>query len=81
MYTEEHQFEPLLPQKDLESFGEQARTIIGDSLRLGSGAHETTRAELRDLVRAMHSYYINRIEVHSTPPVNIQLAINMDIHT
>ena len=78
MYTEEHQFEPLLPQKDLEAFGEQSRAIIGDSLRLGSGAHETTRAELRDLVRAMNSYYSNRIEGQSTHPLNIERALKLD---
>ncbi len=78
MYTDEHQFEPLLPQKDLDAFRDQARTITADSLKLSSGAHATTRDELRGLVRAMNSYYSNRIEGQSTHPLNIERALKLD---
>lgn len=78
MYTNEEQFEPLLPQKDREAFGEQSRAIITASRGLASGVHATTRAELRDLVRAMNSYYSNRIEGQSTHPLNIERALKSD---
>jgi Fic family protein len=78
LYREIHQFEPLLPQRDLGQFRERSRAIVEASLRLGAAAHETTRAELRELVRAMNSYYSNRIEGQGTHPRNIERALKKD---
>lgn len=77
-YTQPHQFEPLLPQKRLEELRERTRALIGQSLRLVGGAHATTIASLRELVRAMNSYYSNRIEGQSTHPLNIERALRSD---
>lgn len=77
-YTRPQQFEPLLPQKRLEALRERTRALIGQSLRLAGGAHATTIADLRELLRAMNSYYSNRIEGQSTHPLNIERALRSD---
>lgn len=78
LYQEIHQFEPLLPQKDLGAFQERSRGIVQGSLQLGAQAHASTRAELKELVRAMNSYYSNRIEGQGTHPRNIERALRKD---
>ena len=77
-YSEPHQFEPLLPQTGLESVRERARRIVEHSLRLSSRAHPATLARLRELLRAMNSYYSNRIEGQGTHPHNIERALKRD---
>jgi Fic family protein len=52
--------------------------VIEHSLRLSGGAHPSTIATLRDLVREMNSYYSNRIEGQSTHPLNIERALRQD---
>lgn len=78
LYREIHQFEPLLPQAELGEFRERSRTIVQASLQLGARAHKSTRAELKELVRAMNSYYSNRIEGQGTHPRNIERALKRD---
>lgn len=77
-YTQPHQFEPLLPQKRLDGLRARTRALIGQSLRLAGGAHASTIAGLRELVRAMNSYYSNRIEGQGTHPLNIERALRSD---
>lgn len=78
LYHQPHQFEPLLPQKNLDELREHSRVVVESSLKLTTFAHESTRAELRALVRAMNSYYSNRIEGQGTHPRNIERALNKD---
>lgn len=77
-YTQPHQFEPLLPQQRQDELRQRARTVIEQSLKLTGCAHPATIASLRELVRAMNSYYSNRIEGHSTHPMNIERALRQD---
>ncbi|MBL8413921.1 MAG: Fic family protein [Propionivibrio sp.] len=77
-YTQPHQFEPLLPQQRLDELRRPARTVVERSLRLAGAAHPATIASLRELVRAMNSYYSNRIEGQSTHPINIERALHRD---
>lgn len=77
-YSHPHQFEPLLPQKELGELQERSRAVIQKSLQLGARAHESTRGELRELVRAMNSYYSNQIEGQGTHPRNIERALQQD---
>ncbi|MBI3524289.1 MAG: Fic family protein [Betaproteobacteria bacterium] len=77
-YTQPQQFEPLLPQKRLEELRVRTRALVEQSFRLAGGAHATTVASLRELVRAMNSYYSNRIEGQSTHPRNIERALRRD---
>jgi Fic family protein len=52
--------------------------IIKQTGALQSAAHPTTREKLRDLLRAMNSYYSNRIEGQGTHPWNIERALRND---
>lgn len=78
LYREIHQFEPLLPQKGLGELRERSQTLVKASMQLGARAHESTRTELKELVRAMNSYYSNRIEGQGTHPRNIERALKSD---
>lgn len=77
VYDQPHQFEPLLPQRDLPELVERTRAVVEASLRL-QGIHHATRSALRELVRAMNAYYSNLIEGQSTHPANIARALKMD---
>lgn len=77
-YTQPHQFEPLLPQQRQDELRQRARSVVEQSLKLIGCAHPATIASLRELVRAMNSYYSNRIEGHSTHPMNIERALRQD---
>jgi Fic family protein len=75
-YDAPHQFEPLLPRDQVAAgLREQADELARQALRLQGGIHPTTLATLRELVRAMNSYYSNRIEGQSTHPLNIAKAL------
>lgn len=77
-YTEQHQFEPLLPPSRLEALRERSRSVVEQSLRLTAAVHPDTAASLRELVREMNSYYSNRIEGQNTHPRNIGRALRHD---
>jgi len=78
IYDQPHQFEPLLPGRQLDELGRQSRPVIEAALRLQAAVHPATMQELRTLVRAMNSYYSNRIEGQSTHPVHIARALRAD---
>lgn len=77
-YDQPHQFEPLLPSRRLDELSRQARPVIEAALRLQAAVHPATLVELRGLVRAMNSYYSNRIEGQGTHPVHIARALKAD---
>ena len=72
-----HQFEPLVPRLDLTELVQRTRGVVEASYRL-QGVHVATRASLRELVRAMNSYYSNLIEGQGTHPANIARALKQD---
>jgi Fic family protein len=77
-YDQPHQFEPLLPQKELEGLALRSREVLEKAYRLQGAAHEATRKQIRELVRSMNSYYSNLIEGQSTHPRNIDRALQKD---
>ncbi|MDP1996141.1 MAG: Fic family protein [Gallionella sp.] len=77
-YTHPRQFEPLLPKQHLGDLRTRTRAVVEKSFQLASRAHPTTIASLRELARAMNSYYSNRIEGQSTHPLNIARALRKD---
>ncbi len=77
-YSEPRQFEPLLPSDPRNELATSAKEIARESARLSARAHPTTLARLRELLRAMNSYYSNRIEGQSTHPLNIERALKKD---
>ena len=79
LYYHPAHFEPLLPGGELLGcLAQRAKPAIEASLRLQGALTADTRAELRELVRAMNSYYSNRIEGQSTHPLNIERALRQD---
>ncbi|MDD2547728.1 MAG: Fic family protein [Burkholderiaceae bacterium] len=81
-YDHPAHFEPLLPQTYRSRLVEQARPVVEASLKLQGALAPATRRELVELVRAMNSYYSNRIEGQSTHPVHIEKALHQNFsHT
>ena len=76
-YDKPHQFEPLIPRMDLTELKQRTRAVVEAAYRL-QGVHAATRAALRELVRAMNSYYSNLIEGQGTHPANIARALKKD---
>src|SRR4051812_8824055 len=75
-FTSPHQFEPLLVAGEkLQPMVEQ---VVERSDGLRNAAHPATRERLRELLRAMNSYYSNRIEGQGTHPANIERALRDD---
>lgn len=81
VYDKPHQFEPLLPQRELEGLVEHTRTVLEKAYRLQHSVAPSTRQSLQRLVRGMNSYYSNRIEGQGTHPKNIERALNADFST
>ena len=76
MYTEPHQFEPLLPS---DARIEPLLTKAHDLSRLATTLAGTRAPpELRSLLRSMNSYYTNRIEGQHTRPHEIAQALRQD---
>lgn len=73
-----HQFEPLVLGPAAAGLLPVASEIVQQSAALGAMAHPATREKLRELLRAMNSYYSNRIEGQSTHPLNIERALRND---
>ena len=76
MYTNPHQFEPLLPAG---ARIEPMLTKAHDLSRLATHLAGTRAPpELRSLLRSMNSYYTNRIEGQHTRPHEIDQALRQD---
>jgi Fic family protein len=76
MYSQPHQFEPLLPADvGMESLLSKAHDLSRAATQL-AGAR--VPPELRTLLRSMNSYYTNRIEGQHTRPYEIEQALRKD---
>lgn len=76
MYTEPHQFEPLLPlDSRMEPLLAKAHDLSRQATTL-AGSHAPP--ELHSLLRSMNSYYSNRIEGQHTRPHEIDQALRQD---
>lgn len=78
VYDQIHQFEPLLPRARVDELCLATHAVVEKSLRLQGAASESAREGLREVVRAMNSYYSNRIEGQGTHPVNIDRAMRQN---
>jgi Fic family protein len=78
VYDQPHQFEPLIPRARLEELSLATRAVVEKAHRLQGATSASARERLREVVRAMNSYYSNRIEGQSTHPVNIDRAMRQD---
>lgn len=76
MYSEPHQFEPLLPiDGRMEPLLAKAHDLSRQATTL-AGTHAPP--ELHSLLRSMNSYYSNRIEGQHTRPHEIDQALRKD---
>jgi Fic family protein len=76
LYDHPAQMEPLLPAQHLQApLLEQAHDLQREALRLSAAS---APAELRVLLRAMNSYYSNKIEGQHTLPIDIERALRND---
>jgi Fic family protein len=76
MYSEPHQFEPLLPiDGRMEPLLAKAHDLSRQATTL-AGSHAPP--ELHSLLRSMNSYYSNRIEGQHTRPHEIDQALRKD---
>lgn len=78
MYDTPHQFEPLLPQRELGGLHERAQQLVEQTLSLRQALPQASLRALRELLRQMNSYYSNLIEGQSTHPANIDRALRHD---
>lgn len=77
-YTSPSQFEPLLPEHRLKDLEVLAQKVIENALMLSNALHTTTANTITKLLRAMNAYYSNKIEGHSTHPLNIARGLKRD---
>lgn len=76
MFDQPHQFEPLLPSAARqEPLLARAHDL---ALSASNLAGQKPAAELRGLLRAMNSYYSNRIEGQHTRPLELEQALRKD---
>ena len=78
MYTEPHQFEPLL-LREAEANKAGVLALAGEvaarALTLKRMVHPATEARIAQLLRSVNSYYSNRIEGQHTHPHDIERAL------
>ena len=79
LYDHPVHMEPLLPgEQKLGPLLEQAGDLIGAANRLAGMCQPGALLGLRALLRAMNSYYSNRIEGQHTLPLEIEQALRND---
>ncbi len=79
LYDHPSQMEPLLPgEHRLGPLLEQAHDLIRQSDRLAGLCQPGALSGLRRLLRAMNSYYSNKIEGQHTLPLEIEQALRND---
>ena len=76
LYDAPHEFEPLLPS----ALKQEPLLALAHDLSRAAGAltGQPAPAELRNLLRAMNSYYTNRIEGQHTRPLELEQALRQD---
>ncbi len=79
LYDHPSQMEPLLPsEQGLGSVLERAHDLIRRADRLSGWCPTDALPGLRQMLRAMNSYYSNRIEGQHTLPLEIEQALRND---
>lgn len=79
LYTHPAQMEPLLPSEArLAPVLERAHDLIRKADRLAGWRRTAGLSGLRQLLRAMNSYYSNKIEGQHTLPLEIEQALRND---
>ena len=78
-YDSPAHFEPLMPADHVVGpLLEKASDLTRAAVALSTGSGALAQQELRGLLRAMNSYYSNRIEGEHTRPSEIERALQQD---
>jgi len=75
MYSQPHQFEPLLPTLPHPELDALAEQVCRRGFELKRLVHPVTEARIATLLRSVNSYYSNRIEGQQTHPRDIERAL------
>lgn len=75
MYSQPHQFEPLLPTLPHPELDALAEEVCRHGFALKRLVHPVTEARIAKLLRSVNSYYSNRIEGQQTHPRDIERAL------
>jgi Fic family protein len=76
LYNDISQFEPLIPSElNSRALYEKAHTLLTEANALSGQANATLMQGLSPMLRAMNSYYTNRIEGQHTLPRDIEAAV------
>jgi Fic family protein len=76
LYNDISQFEPLIPSElNSRALYEKAHTLLTEANVLSGQANATLMEGLAPMLRAMNSYYTNRIEGQHTLPRDIEAAV------
>jgi len=75
MYTQPHQFEPLLPTLSHPGLEALADEVCRRGFELKRLVHPVAEARIATLLRSVNSYYSNRIEGQQTHPRDIERAL------
>ncbi|MFV0681186.1 Fic family protein [Ottowia sp.] len=77
LYTQPHQFEPLLPRAEVrEALLAKAHTLFREGLQTNGRAHSSVMQAMAPLLRAVNSYYTNKIEGQHTLPREVEAALD-----
>jgi Fic family protein len=79
LYAEPHQFEPLLPEQGArDALLAKASEVFRLAATVSGRADAAVLQALRPLLRAMNSYYTNRIEGQHTRPAELEQALRQE---
>ena len=77
LYDQPHQFEPLLPRPEVrDGLLTQAHQLQQEALRASGQAHPSVMQAMAPLLRAVNSYYTNKIEGQHTLPREVEAALH-----
>jgi Fic family protein len=78
MWDEPQEMGPLLPTLNRKELEERAWLLTREAASLGAALPEASRTAVTAMLRIVNSYYSNRIEGHSTLPIDIERAYRRD---
>jgi hypothetical protein len=70
--------EPLLPSTHMQPLLDRGMALTLAAAELKGALHPSIAKSLARLLRSMNSYYSNKIEGHSTHPLNIERGLKHD---
>lgn len=77
LYDQPHQFEPLIPRAEVrDALLAKAHRLQKEGMRATGRAHQSVMQAMAPLLRAVNSYYTNKIEGQHTLPREVEAALH-----